>query len=178
MTDQFILQVPYRSQSTLYTCGAVSTGMCLEYFGILKSEKELIKELKITPKHGTYFKDIEKYIRKLGLYCEIVDSFDNQEEAYLYLKKQIKQKAPVIITVDRYVYDNLTPKIYTNTDWESDEISLHIVVVIGFDNTNVYIHDPHKDIGASYSILINNFLKAWFNKRFQGELIAFRDIAS
>ena len=55
-----MMKIQYPKQQKFNTCGPACLRMVLEAFGIVKSEKELVKVLKTNMLHGTLHKNLVK----------------------------------------------------------------------------------------------------------------------
>ncbi|MEK6941099.1 MAG: cysteine peptidase family C39 domain-containing protein [Nanoarchaeota archaeon] len=51
------MKIPFYHQETCWTCGAATMRMALEYFGIKRSEKQVVKLLKTNKAHGSPHKN-------------------------------------------------------------------------------------------------------------------------
>ena len=119
-------------------CGPASLQMVLEYYGKIKSEKELKKETGATYFFGTKSKDIIKVAKKFGM--EAKHPKNNSIED---LKKAIAKKNPPII------------------GWLSPNSGSHFSVVIGFKENKILIADP--DIKGIREMEISDFSDRWLN---------------
>lgn len=179
-----ILDVPYKSQEPLETtderrwCGIASLAMVLAYY--LQDQAPQAKEL--LEKYGAEFetggfqhKDLLKIAREHTLQGfrkswwaepgvqpllekfraegetekEIKEWTDtNTEEGIFTIKKLVAQGVPMIVSVSK--------------DF-SPSNSTHLVVITGFDNDHLVIHDPYKK-GANFKITENEFKKLWLKQ--------------
>lgn len=136
-------------QETLHAdmCGPASLKIVLGYYGVNKSENELVKMATIVKGIGWCDKDIARVAESLGFKVEIKNesSFDDIEN---WLKKDV----PVIVdwfTRGRQDYDN------------SEVADGHYSVVCGLDDEYVYLQDP--EIGGERKIAREDFMKVWFD---------------
>ncbi|MGV8171126.1 MAG: cysteine peptidase family C39 domain-containing protein [Candidatus Woesearchaeota archaeon] len=126
---------PFR-QSPNY-CGPACLKMVLEYYGIHKSEKELVKLTKCTKSRGTNAENIILAAKKSGLSGSIKD-YSTFNDIISLLKKDI----PVIV------------------DWFSHDEG-HYSVVVGLDENNIYLQDP--ELGHIRALTRKNFMTVWFD---------------
>lgn len=168
------MRVPYFPQQELYTCGAAATRMVLKYYGIKKSEKELKFALKTTLRGGTKFSDVRTYIKTIGLKCIIRRNIRPEKKGLQKLQKYLAHRIPIIVTVNRFVYDKRTPRIYQKVRWESKIYSYHIIVLTEIDKENVYFNDPHLAV-KKHKIPIQQFIKAWYDKKYPGYMVVIRN---
>jgi ABC-type bacteriocin/lantibiotic exporter with double-glycine peptidase domain len=111
--------------------------MALEHFGIKKSEKQLIRQLKTNNKTGTKRSSIIKIVEKLKL------KYHTGGRAKLSDLKRYKKEGFVII-VEFYLFS---------------ENAGHYVIVDKVTGNYVYLIDPY--FGPKRRIGINSFRKAW-----------------
>jgi predicted double-glycine peptidase len=133
---------PYYKQEKNYTCGAASMRMILEYFGTIKSEKEVAKLVGSSPNHGTWFKDFSKVAKKLKL-----DYVEKENGKISELKQLIKDGYKIIVC-----YLDLKDK-------EHDCVVDHYTVIKKIDENNIYLYDPW--YGAKNKYTINYFRRIW-----------------
>ena len=138
------LKIPHYEQKLSNSCLPASVRMVLAYYGTKKSEESLRRLLK-TKAAGTNPLNVT-YLRDWNFKVSV--SFSNLDE----LKDYIFQEKPIIVLL-------WTGEL---SYWNSKEYFdyLHSVVVVGFDEENVFINDP---AFPNYPILIpyNEFLEAW-----------------
>jgi len=132
---------PFRQSPGL--CGAASLKMVLGYYGIEKTETQLAKLLKSSPKTGTRAKNILKVAKSFGLKGLVKDRANLKD-----IKKYLDKKIPVII------------------DWFSTDEG-HYSVAIGMDKKNIYLQDP--ELGAVRTLPLATFFTVWFD--FPGDFI-------
>jgi len=133
---------PFRQSSG--HCGAACLKIVLEYYGIHKSERELIRLVGSTTAHGVTTESMALAIRKYKMQTIIKDNTTLKQIASL-LKKQI----PVIV------------------DWFSVDDG-HYSVVVGLDRENIYMQDP--ELGHLRTMKCKTFMTVWFD--FDGQYIA------
>lgn len=132
---QFLKVPPYRQLPN--TCGPTSLRMVLEYYGIKKTNEELVKLTHCTQKDGATSEAIISVAKKFGLkafqkdFCTLKD-----------LKKWYKKGVPVIV------------------DW-FDETDGHYSPLLKIDNKNVWLMDPQ--IAKPHRIDLDTFKLIWFD---------------
>jgi len=163
--------IPYFKQETLYTCGAAVCKMILSYYGIDKSEVQLVRILDIRPRKGTTLSKINDFFKNLGFNCDYYPRVENAERAFKKLENYLKVNIPIIVSVNRFEYDRVTERMGIKTNWEEEDFSYHFITLTGLDVSKIYFNDPHEKIGR-YKLSRKNFLKAWYNDRLSGEILA------
>ena len=118
-------------------CGPAVLKMVLSFYGINKTEEELIKLTKTDIKGYTTEEDLVRCAELSGL-KGLVKTDSSFDELKVYLDKGV----PVII------------------DWTSPEEGGHYSVVAGLDNEMIYVADPH--FGE-----IMKYEKMWFEQRWR-----------
>jgi predicted double-glycine peptidase len=132
---------PFRQTSGF--CGPASLKIVLEYYGIHKTEKELVKLTGCTKKTGTSAKGILDAAKKCGLKGNTKDNTTLKD-----IKSYLTKKIPVIV------------------DWFSEDEG-HYSVVVGLDKKKIYLQDPER--GHLKTIPIETFMRIWFD--FSGEYL-------
>lgn len=135
-----LLSVPHFEQSRDGYCLPACVQMVLAYLGKEKSEAELISLLR-TASFGTPISAVS-HLRELGLRVTL-GSFNES-----WLEAQLLEGNPIIA------------RVWTTmlTTWTID--TSHVVVVVGFDETFVYLNDP-AFTSAPQVVTWNSFLAAW-----------------
>ena len=147
-TDGVILEgVPDVMQSQTWSCGAGSFKAVLNYYGISSFESDLITLLNTTPSHGTYPWDMVNASEKLGLVAEWRENV-TLDDVHASLQKGV----PVIIDGQRYQDANKT--------WEDTWDAGHYMVIIGLDDSTVYLEDPAL-LGSRLAVPRDTFLSLW-----------------
>ncbi len=141
----------------LASCGPVSLQIVLAYFGIEKSEKELIELCGTTHEVGTDHVDLEKAVASLGLQFK-KGSWQSAEESWAALNNWVNEKGvPVIV------------------NWFSvfgEKYDGHYSVVYKITKEDVWLANPefYTAEERNQKISWSNFLKIWFD--FDGEYMA------
>lgn len=140
-------------QETESMCGPASLKMVLGYYGVEKSEKELAKICKTTKDLGTSNKSLKEAAESLGFEVKMKDNSTFED-----IKYWLDKKVPVIVdwfTRGRADYD------------DSDIADGHYSVVVGLDNSYIYLQDP--ELGHIRKIKKKDFMTVWFD--FKGKYI-------
>jgi len=184
-----ILKVPFYIQGH-NECGPASLQMALEYFG-MKKEREEIKKLLDSESTGATWTvnlakaaaelgfKVEFYTTKLGVNTENfkLDYYkketDGQNSAEEKLKKIISECIKLNVKLEEKSLDikEITSKVNENCiaialiEWGKiigiNRYIGHIVPIIGYDEENIYIHQPGpKDPEANFAISHDLFDKA------------------
>lgn len=132
-----MLKVKHFKQTADF-CGPASLKMVLDYFGIQKSEKELVKLSGATKSGGVEGEGLLKATKKLGFRGFIKD-FSEISDIKKYV---LEKKIPVIV------------------DWFSDDEG-HYSVVVGIDNKNIYLQDP--EFSKTRVLKLQTFKRVWFD---------------
>lgn len=136
-------------QETLHAdmCGPASLKIIMDHYGINKSEKELAELTKLVPGLGVDDKSITDAAKALGFKVEI-----KNESSFEDIEKWLEKGVPVIVdwfTRGRQDYD------------DSEVSDGHYSVVIGLDESHIYLQDP--EIGGERKISKEDFMKVWFD---------------
>jgi len=142
-------------QETLHKdmCGPASLKIVLDYYGIEKSEKELVKMTGWNKILGVNDRGIKKAAEKLGFKVKIKNN-SNYKDIQSWLNKGV----PVIVnwfTKGRNDYP------------ESETADGHYSVAVGLDDKFIYLQDP--EIGKIRKIKRYDFMRVWFD--FKGDYI-------
>ena len=139
-------------QETLHAgmCGPASLKIILDYYGLVKSEKELAELMEATAL-GTDDQSIARTAVSLGYRAEVKNESDFSDiEAWLL------KGVPVI--VDWFSRGRIDYSLSAIADG-------HYSVIIGLNDDHIYLQDP--EIGGLREISRNDFMKVWFD--FKGE---------
>lgn len=135
-----LLPVPFFRQSRDGFCLPACAAMILAYWGQMTSEAEMSKLLQ-TKSYGTPFSNITRLTQR-GFQVE----FGSQNE--WWLRRCLDNRRPVIARLWTSMLDH----------WTVD--TSHVVVIVGFDDSGVYVNDPAFD-QAPMAVSQNSFLAAW-----------------
>lgn len=134
-------------------CGPASLKIVLDYYGLEKSEKELVKLCQHDINLGIDDEKIKKMAESLGFKVRIKNNSN-----FKNIENWLDKKVPVIVnwfTKGRQDYS------------ESEVADGHYSVVAGLDEKYIYLQDP--EIGKIRKLKRNDFMRVWFD--FRGEYI-------
>jgi len=140
------LSVPHQKQHADGDCLAACALMVLSYLGRDVTYAQMLRLLKIKP-HGAPARNILLLNAARGLNAKVVYSTIDMAG----LAEFLRQKQPVIAFVKT-----------GNLPYWTDNVD-HAVVVVGVDETQVYVNDPDRDDGP-ISILHGDFELAWLER--------------
>lgn len=144
---------PFQETLGMGYCGPASLKIVLDYYGVEKSEKELVKLCRHDKDLGVNDEGIKKAAESLGFKVKIKNN-----SSFKDIEKWLDKKVPVIVnwfTKGRQDYS------------ESDVADGHCSVVAGLDEKYIYLQDP--EIGRIRKIKRSDFMIVWFD--FKGEYI-------
>jgi predicted double-glycine peptidase len=127
----------YHKQEKEYTCGAAAMKMALEYLGIEKTEKQLIRLLKTEKIRGTYTKNFASVLKKLKI------NFVIKSNTTIYDLRHFQNKGYLIIV---------------NYFLPAEKCD-HYAVLRKIDWKFVYLFDPW--YGPEHRYKRKDFLKNW-----------------
>ena len=122
-------------------CGPAALQTVLWFYNLKKNEKELGRLCKTTVKEGTKPVDLIEAVKSMGWH-----GFWKENATIQDLKYFLKLGKPILV------------------DWFSlygEHYEGHYSVIIGIDGDYIYLADP--EIGKARKILIDAFLKVWFD---------------
>jgi predicted double-glycine peptidase len=119
-------------------CGPASLKILLHFFGITKTEKQIIQMSGATPEKGIEAEDLIKVIKKFKLKVAIKDRAEIKD-----IRKYVKEKKIPVI-VEWFLVDDG-----------------HFSVVTDIDRENIYLQDP--DLGHIRAMTISTFMRLWFS---------------
>lgn len=163
-----ILNVPYRSQwaedavSHNADCGPTCVSMILNYYGIGTTPDQgyTILANQFDRHFGaedyTFTTDLNNLLNHKGVRAAFT-SFGNRDVALAVLKQRINEGKPFIILVNYRPWQRLTGNVFDGS---------HFVVVTGYDDSHIYIHDPlfgvdELDEATGFKMSYNDFAAGW-----------------
>ena len=158
VTNSFINMsiLPVKSfQETLHKgyCGPASLKIMLGYYGVEKTEEELVRLTGADEKGEASDADIKRVAEHFGFCVEV-----QNEATFSDIEGWLARRVPVI--VDWFTRGR--------ADYSDSEVADgHYSVVAGLDDDFIYLQDP--EIGGLRTIARDDFLKVWFD--FSGEYI-------
>ncbi|MDP3974801.1 MAG: cysteine peptidase family C39 domain-containing protein [Candidatus Jorgensenbacteria bacterium] len=130
-------------QETPGFCGPASLKMVLAYYGLRKSERELVRLSGATRSQGVEAPGLAKVARRLGFTARIKDRATLAD-----IKKHVGKGIPVIV------------------DWFSKDDG-HYSVVVGITKSTIYLQDP--EIRRVRAMDVKTFKRVWFD--FPGDIL-------
>jgi len=136
--DAKILNYPEFRQVYTWDCGANALQTVLIYYGIDVREKTLMNQLGTTSEHGTPVINMVEIIKGAEYYG--LEAEDKDDMTIDDLKHAIDNGWPTIIAIQAYMDkdDQDEHAIEYKNNWNEG----HYVVVIGYDDKNIYFEDP------------------------------------
>ena len=157
------MNISYFSQENEYECWVSVTKMVLGASGIQLPDTQLKDSLWVTRMFWTSLQSIVSCLNENGCSAKIQDFRIGDDLWWLHL--------PIIVLVNRFVYNQITPRIEGDVSWEDDEHSNHYVVVSSVGRDEVEIYDPIETIWVT-SLSRNVFLESWLSAQWPGQYIA------
>lgn len=145
MNKILIKTKPYK-EGMFDSCGPASLKIALAFFGVEKTEKELMALCKVKSRSGlgTSAENIKNATEKLGFKAKI-----KENSSFRDIEFWLKKNVPVIV------------------DWftrGADEKGIadgHYSVVAGLDDKFIYLQDP--EVGKMRKVKKDDFMKVWFD---------------
>lgn len=128
-------------------CGPASLKIILAYYGVEKTEHELVKLCGTKNDLGTNAYGLKKAAEQLGFKVKI-----KNRSTFKDIERWLDKKVPVIVnwfTRGRMDYTN------------SDVADGHYSVVAGLDNNHIYLQDP--ETGSMRKLDKESFMTVWFD---------------
>jgi predicted double-glycine peptidase len=135
------LAVPFSRQDTVYSCGAAVAQMVLHFYGIIRSESDLMSELRTNSETGTAHEDLIAILVDNSLYC-YVNAGSSIEEMEYFLGRSL----PCVV---HYL--------------EPDNDEGHYAVAIGVKDGHVVLNDPWH--GERFRLTRSEFERRWSDER-------------
>lgn len=140
--------VPLVRQPDGYTCGVASLQSVLHYFGHVVRFDRLAAALGANPKQGTNYQRIAEYAQAQSINVTIRIEMTLGE-----LLSFIDAGLPVIVALQAWGSE---PEMDYVDEWDDG----HYVVVVGYDDHNLYFMDP-STLGNYTFIPLTEFLARW-----------------
>jgi len=162
MRPTHFLDVPIFRQSTNYTCGVASFQAILGYIGIKEEGSELrednfAKELGADPDQGTDWLKMVEYARGRGLKANVYQNWTIAQ-----LEDSIRKGVPIMVAIQAWRDES--------EEWANCWDDGHAVVVVGFDDDNLYFMDP--STFAHYAFIPKTeFMMRWHDVDQRGDKV-------
>jgi len=145
-----LIKIPMVRQPNDYSCGACCVQSILSYYGRELDQKTLEKDTNTSKEAGADHRDIIKCFKSKGLEVELQKGMLLSD-----LQLFIDEEVPVIVMIQAWAKNP--------TDLEKGWNNGHYVVVIGYDENNIYCMDP--SVLGNYAYLKRDeFLKRWHDQ--------------
>lgn len=138
---------PFQETLNAGMCGPASLKIVLDYYGVVKEEKELAKMCGTKKDLGTDDQGLKTAAEKLGFKVKIKDNSNFRD-----IEKWLDKGVPVIVNW------------FTRgrTDYMDADVSDgHYSVVCGLDDKNIYLQDP--ETGKMRKLDKEDFMTVWFD---------------
>ena len=173
-----ILNVPFNKQVLSFSCFPASVRMVLKYFGDNINEKTLAINSRLPDHKGCWDVKIAPFLIKKGY--NVISYWNGLLSGWNASKKLAKaynaeykkaskigfrhKKNARISTIKDYIKNGIP--VLTEVDasmfYKKKFDFTHMIVVVGYDKVNFFVHDPDKDWGKTFKkISISKFRKAW-----------------
>lgn len=160
-----LLTVPYRSQwdadaaSHNADCGPTCAAMMLNAFAVAMTPDNMYQFIgEKTKNQFTNFTELMGATSANGLRLNYM-SYDSRGVAYHWLKQHIDAGKPFIALIKYHIWRTFTGNHFSGG---------HFVVVVGYDDQHVYVHDPlfgmwvkPRERGANLKLTTDMFLDGW-----------------
>jgi len=123
----------------------------MQYFGDEWREDRLATELKADPENGTDHQLIVKFASSKGYNATV-----HYDLGLAELKKQVDNSHPVMVALQAWA----DPDENNKYDWKNKWDDGHYVVVIGYDEQNIYVMDP-STTGNYAFVPTEEFVERW-----------------
>ncbi|MBI3130121.1 MAG: C39 family peptidase [Acidobacteria bacterium] len=148
------LPVPTFRQSTGYACGASALQAVLYYWRVYGGqESKLYPLLGTTPELGTPPEGLVAGARSFGLSAHLKEGVELAE-----LRQALTTGQTVILNLQAWS-EAPARKLPWKDRWEDG----HYVVLVGMDETHLYVMDPSTGLGYAY-LPIPEFLDRWHDR--------------
>lgn len=160
LSETKLIQVPLLRQGTDHTCGVAAVQSILVYYGFFTREDILEKELQA--EDFASIKEITRYMSAQGFKVT-----QHHAMSLADLKNTIDRKLPLLVALQAWADSGTTLEQYKNM-WDSG----HWVLVIGYDNKNIYVMDP--STAGNYAFVpTDEFMVRWHDQALGEKLTRF-----
>ncbi len=152
------LPVPCFRQSTGYACGAAALQAVLRYWGVYDGqESKLYPLVGTTPERGTPPEGLVAGARHFGLQARLQEGTELAD-----LRRAWAAGTTVILNLQAWseAPDRARP-------WKDRWDDGHYVVLVGLDDTHLYVMDPSTSSGYAY-LPLPEFLDRWHDYTLEG----------
>ena len=153
-----LTEVPVIQEVTEEAGGAAAIQSVLAYFGKEVLDQEDVMEAVGTDSQGTAIEDMVAFANMNG-----VPATQKSRVTISELQDQVRLGNPVLVELMAWSEDETSDSTYSD-DWEDGRYA----VVVGVDNTNVYLMDPSL-AGRRGFIPLREFQERWHNLSSSGQ---------
>lgn len=147
-TGSIFLPLPILIQTTSYTCGSTSTAALLQGFGFAVTEMSMTEELHSNNEVGTYYGEIVSALLRRGFSASARNGWTISQ-----IREVLVRGGVVMVCYQAWKEDD-GPWVLR---WQDG----HYSVVIGLDDTNIFLMDPSQDDGYFGYIPLVEFEARW-----------------
>lgn len=141
------IEIPFFKQESWFTCGPACLRMVLAFFGIVRTEAEVVKECDTT-ELGTTTVKLSTGAYKFGLKSSSLKNASIDD-----IKNELRKGRPVIVLIDpSYLYGGISG-------------FGHFIVIVGFSDEEIIYHDPDILEGKYMHSKNVTFQNAWETTR-------------
>jgi predicted double-glycine peptidase len=155
------IPLPHVEQPDEVSCGAACMMSICSFYGVGPQTIAEFKKHLHTDENGTRYTQFREYAEELELQASIAHAKSNPPMTLERLVEYLQQGKPVICSIQAYADKT---KVYDDPEWNKDG---HYVVVVGFDETNLYFMDPSINWRHPHShprrtfLAKDDFVKRW-----------------
>lgn len=132
MPSNSIINFPSVRQATTYSCGAAALQSVFQFYGVDLSEEAIAELVCTTKRDGTHYQNIVMVAKSKGFKVDAKQNMDVSD-----LENNISDGIPTIVQLQAWPDHR-----QAGDGWQDENKSGHFVVVIGFDESNLYFEDP------------------------------------
>lgn len=146
-------------QSNSSLCGPAVIKIMLKFYGVKAAEREIAKRCGHTYELGCTDLQMKEAIESYGFNCNIYNNSTLEDLEYW-----INNGMPVIV------------------DWFSGGIAVHEAanghssIVVGIDEKYVYLNDPQKDAYKIVKMARHDFMRVWFDWRYDPYITTWKNM--
>lgn len=148
-----LLHVHNVVQTTNYTCGPAALSTVLGFYGLKRSEDDLIGPLATSPDWGTEPYDMVTYAKSLGF--DVIA----REISIKELRSFLDQGSPVILPVQEWAEPNIDMRLTMDNG--------HYVVAVGYVKDGFIFQDPSLETGPGY-LSVAELIERWHDYDING----------
>lgn len=150
-----MLNINFIKQFNNYSCGAACLQMVYSFYGLKVPQKE-IYDLYVTESK-------EDSLRKIINIEDLVEDAKQRGfiSQWIRLPENLRNEKGLEEFIDNNLLNN-QPLIFCQQFTRMNKTTGHFRVLVGRDNNNIIVHDPHPKFGKSNRVFtIKEFLEYW-----------------